>query len=71
MYQENKTQRIMTDKQLFNEVFSNFQEKYRGLEMVGTLVYYKGEVRFNTDGYNLCYNLLRLTKMLEAAGELR
>lgn len=60
----------MTDKQLFNEVFSNFQEKYRGLEMVGTLVYYKGEVRFNTDGYNLCYNLLHLTRTLEEGGEL-
>lgn len=61
----------MNEKQLFIEVFNNFQEKYRGLEMVGTLVYYKGEARFNTDGYNLCYNLLRLTKMLEIAGELR
>ena len=59
------------DKQLFIEVFKNFQENYYGLEMRGTLVYYKGEAQFNTDGYNLCYNLLRLTKMLEEAGELR
>ena len=61
----------MNDKQLFIEVFKNFQENYYGLEMNGTLVYYKGEVQFNTDGYNLCYNLLRLTKMLEEAGELK
>lgn len=61
----------MTDKQLFIEVFKNFQEHYYGLEMKGTLVYYHGECMFNIDGYNLCYNLLRLTKMLEEAGELK
>ena len=61
----------MNDKQLFIEVFKNFQERYYGLDMRGTLVYYRGELMFNIDGYNLCYNLLRLTKMLEEAGELR
>ena len=61
----------MNDKQLFVEVFKNFQEHYYGLEMRGTLVYYKGECKFNIDGYNLCYNLLRLTKMIEEAGELK
>ena len=38
--------------------------------MSGTLVYYKGECIFNTDGYNLEYNLLRLTKLLDDEGEL-
>lgn len=61
----------MADKELFNEVFNNFSNTYKGLKMVGTLVYYKGECMFNIDGYNLCYNLLRLTKMLDDAGELR
>jgi len=61
----------MTDKELFYEVFENFSNTYKGLKMVGTLVYYKGECMFNIDGYNLCYNLLRLTKMLDDAGELR
>lgn len=61
----------MNDYQLFMQVFKNFQEHYRGLDMRGTLVYYKGECMFNIDGYNLCYNLLRLTKMLEEGGELR
>lgn len=61
----------MDEKRLFVEVFKNFQEHYSGLEMRGTLVYYRGECMFNIDGYNLCYNLLRLTKMIEEAGELR
>ena len=61
----------MNDDQLFIEVFKNFQEHYYGLDMRGTLVYYKGECKFNIEGYNLCYNPLRLTKMLEEAGELR
>lgn len=60
----------MDDKTLFNEVFKNFQSKYKGLNMVGTLVYYNGECVFNTDGFNLCYNLLRLTKLMKDAGEL-
>ena len=61
----------MSDKQLFIEVFKNFQGNYYGLEMRGTIVYYNGEARFNIDGFNLCYNLLRLTKMLDEAGEHR
>lgn len=61
----------MDEKRLFVEVFKNFQEHYSGLEMRGTLVYYRGECMFNIDGYNLCYNLLRLTKMIEEAGELK
>ena len=60
----------MDDKQLFLEVFSNFQSNYSGLELLGYLVYYKGECKFSIEGYSLCYNLLRLTKLLEAAGEL-
>ena len=61
----------MTDKELFNAVFDNFRAQYKGLSKVGTLIYYKGECMFNTDGYNLCYNLLRLTRVLEEGGELR
>ena len=47
-----------------------FATKYYGLRLSGTLVYYKGECIFNTDGYNLEYNLLRLTKLLDEEGEL-
>lgn len=65
------SQRDKTDSQLFNEVFNNFASRYKGLGMSGTIVTYKGEEMFNIDGYNLLYNLLRLTKMLEDAGELR
>jgi hypothetical protein len=61
----------MNDRELFIEVFNNFQERYQGLEMKGGLVYYNGECKFNIDGYNLCYNLLRLTEMLNNAGVLR
>ena len=60
----------MNDRELFNAVFDNFAAKHRRLSMPGTLVYYKGECIFNTDGYNLEYNLLRLTKLLDDEGEL-
>lgn len=63
----------MTDKELFFEVFNNFRSRYpnTNLEMVGTMVYLNGEARFNTDGFNLAYNLHRLIGLLIEAGELR
>lgn len=63
----------MTDRELFNEVFNNFRSRYpnTNLEMVGTMVYLNGEARFNTDGFNLAYNLHRLVGLLIEAGELR
>lgn len=65
----------MTDKgkELFNEVFKYFQASYpnTSLEMVGTMVYSNGEAKFNTDGFNLAYNLHRLIGLLIEAGELR
>lgn len=61
----------MNDKELFLEVFNRLAEQYPGLSMTGTLVYYNGQCRFNIDGFNLCYNLLRLTRVIEDAGELR
>lgn len=59
----------MTDKELFKEVFDRIAGKRNILTMSGTVVYYKGEPKFNTDGYNLGYNLLRLTKLLDDIGE--
>lgn len=61
----------MNDKELFITVFNRLAEQYRGLKLSGTLVYYNGTCRFNIDGFNLCYNLLRLTRVIEEAGELR
>lgn len=61
----------MTDKELFKAVFQNFQKTYSNLEMEGTLVSYRGEVKFNTDGFNLAYNLHRLTNLLAEAGLFR
>lgn len=55
----------MNDKELFAQVFASFKQKYNGLDMVGTLVYYKGELEFNTDGFNLLYNLTRLCELLK------
>ena len=60
----------MMDRGLFNAVYDNLAAIHRRLRMSGTLVYYKGECIFNTDGYNLEYNLLRLTKLLDDEGEL-
>ena len=61
----------MNDKELFAEVFNRLAEQYPGLSMDGTLVCYNGVCRFNIDGFNLCYNLLRLTRVIDEAGELR
>lgn len=55
----------MSDKEIFMEVFTNFQRRYNGLEMHGTIVYYKGEMQFNTDGFILLYNLTRLCDLLK------
>ena len=60
----------MTDRELFNEVFNNLSVRYKRLSMTGTIVCYGGREIFNTDGYNLEYNLLRLTKLLDDKGEL-
>ena len=40
----------MNDKELFMEVFNRLQETYRNLSISGTLVCWKGQVRFNTKG---------------------
>ena len=54
----------MADKELFNEVFNNLSARYKRLSMSGTIVCYDGRQMFNTDGYNLGYNLYRLTNIL-------
>ena len=61
----------MNDKELFIEVFNRFRVRHTGLMLSGTLVYYNREVRFNIEGYNLEYNLLRLCQLLADEGELR
>ena len=65
----NKNTRIMTDRELFNEVFNNLSARYKRLSMTGTIVCYDGREMFNTDGYNLGYNLDRLTDLLDDMGE--
>lgn len=61
----------MTDKELFIEVFNRFLVRHKGLTLSGTLVYYNHDCKFNIDGFNLEYNLLRLTRLLDEEGELR
>lgn len=53
------------EKGIFANVIGCFQGKYSGLEYRGTLVYYNGEARFDTEGYNLLYNLTRLCELLK------
>ena len=65
----NKNTRIMTDRELFNEVFNNLSARYKRLSMTGTIVCYDGREMFNTDGYNLGYNLYRLTNILNNMAE--
>ena len=57
----------MTDFELFKKVFDRIAG--RTLTMEGPLVCYDGDPKFNTDGYNLAYNLHRLTNLLEEIGE--
>lgn len=59
----------MTDKELFKEVFDRIAGRHNILTMSGTVIYCKDEPKFSIDGYNLGYNLLRLTKLLEDIGE--
>ena len=61
----------MSDKELFIAVFNRLAEQYPGLYLSGPLVCYNGKARFNIEGYNLCYNLLRLTRLIEETGEMR
>lgn len=55
------------EKEAFIEILLIFQHKYphRHIEMNGTIVNIDGEDKFNTDGYNLLYNLKRLCDCLE------
>lgn len=59
----------MNDRELFNEVFNNLSARYKRLSMTGTIVCYGGREIFNTDGYNLGYNLYRLTNLLNDMDE--
>lgn len=55
----------MSDKELFYSVFETFKDRYDGLDMQGSLVVYKGAIRFNIEGFNLLYNLTRLCGLLK------
>lgn len=62
------------EQELFKDVFNHFQEKYpnsrieRVKQFDREVIRVNGEDRFCITGYNLVYNLYRLTKCLE--GEL-
>ena len=59
----------MNDIELFKEVFDRIAGHNSNITMLGTLVCYRGVPKFNTDGFNLGYNLHRLTNMLNDIGE--
>lgn len=59
----------MTDKELFIEVFNRVTGRNKSFKMLGTIVYFNDVPQFNTDGYNLAYNLHRLTNLLDDIGE--
>lgn len=56
----------MSDIEIFDQVFEQLKKNhpYAGLEMHGSLIYVKGECVFNTEGYNLLFNLTRLCNSL-------
>lgn len=55
-----------TDLTIFMKVFNRFQQQYprRDLRLNGTIVEIDGQQKFNIDGFNLLYNLKRLTEIL-------
>lgn len=57
----------MEERQIFQEVFDYFSTKYpaQQLHMRGLCVECRGEIIFNTDGYNLLFNLKRLTDAIK------
>jgi len=57
----------MNDKELFRALVKRFNEQYpkRNINICGTLVYVDGECVFNTDGFNLLYNVTRLSACLK------
>lgn len=50
---------------LFLNVLKQFKQTYGNLAIKGSLVYLNGECMFNTEGYNLLYNLTRLCDILK------
>ena len=59
----------MNDTELFKTVFDRIVNKNSSIKMSGSLVCLRGVPRFNTAGFNLAYNLHRLTNLLEETGE--
>lgn len=65
-----KDSKDLTAREIFEINVDFFQGKYphRNISIVhsgyGDLVQVDGEIKFNTEGYNLLYNLSRLTKAL-------
>lgn len=65
----------MTDNQLFEAMVNRFANQYPNAQLSikwdfeRNIVYAYGRQQFCPDGYNLLYNLQRLTKVLD--GELR
>lgn len=57
----------LTAREIFRINLVFFQGAYpkRNIELNGSLVYIDGECKFNIEGYNLLYNLQRLTKCLQ------
>jgi hypothetical protein len=57
----------LTAREIFRINLEFFQGAYpkRNIELNGSLVYIDGECKFNIEGYNLLYNLQRLTKCLQ------
>ena len=62
-----KNSEDLTAREIFQISLEFFQGAYpkRNIQMNGTLVYVDGECKFNIEGYNLLYNLQRLTKCLQ------
>lgn len=57
----------LTAREIFMETINFFQGQYprRNIRLVGSIVSVDGKQLFNIEGYNLLYNLTRLTEALK------
>ena len=53
------------ERETFIQVVDTLAARGIAVELRGSILYYKGSVEFNTEGYNLLFNLRRLCNILK------
>ena len=53
------------ERETFIQVVDTLAARGIAVELRGSILYYKGSAEFNTEGYNLLFNLTRLCNVLK------